>query len=71
MSEPDRTSPVRAAVPMVATADSFEIQLGTNHLGHFALTGRLLPLLLAAPAPRVVVVSSGANRIGAMRFEGL
>jgi NAD(P)-dependent dehydrogenase (short-subunit alcohol dehydrogenase family) len=40
------------------TADGFELQLGTNHLGHFALTGRLLPLLLAAQAPRVVTVSS-------------
>ena len=53
------------------TEDGFELQFGTNHLGHFALTGRLLPLLLAAPAPRVVVVSSGAHRIGAMRFEDL
>jgi NAD(P)-dependent dehydrogenase (short-subunit alcohol dehydrogenase family) len=40
------------------TADGFELQLGTNHLGHFALTARLLPLLLAAPQPRVVTVSS-------------
>ncbi|MGZ6791420.1 MAG: hypothetical protein ACXVFV_00585, partial [Mycobacteriales bacterium] len=46
-------------------------QLGTNHLGHFALTGRLLPLLLAAPAPRVVSVSSGAHRIGRMDFDDL
>ena len=40
------------------TADGFELQFGTNHLGHFALTGRLLPHLLAAPAARVVTVSS-------------
>jgi NAD(P)-dependent dehydrogenase (short-subunit alcohol dehydrogenase family) len=59
------------ATPRLRTADGFELQLGTNHLGHFALTGRLLPLLLAAPAPRVVVVSSGAHRMGAMRFEDL
>ncbi|MUK01586.1 SDR family NAD(P)-dependent oxidoreductase [Vibrio cholerae] len=59
------------ATPRRVTADGFEMQLGTNHLGHFALTGHLLPLLLAAPAPRVVVVSSGAHRIGAMRFEDL
>jgi NAD(P)-dependent dehydrogenase (short-subunit alcohol dehydrogenase family) len=48
---------VMAPTPDV-TADGFEVQLGTNHLGHFALTGRLLPLLLAAEAPRVVTVSS-------------
>ncbi|TCO39022.1 NAD(P)-dependent dehydrogenase (short-subunit alcohol dehydrogenase family) [Kribbella antiqua] len=46
------------ATPYRQTADGFELQLGTNHLGHFALTGRLLPLLLKAPAPRVVTVSS-------------
>ncbi|WP_329562953.1 SDR family oxidoreductase [Kitasatospora sp. NBC_01266] len=40
------------------TRDGFELQFGTNHLGHFALTGRLLPLLRAAAAPRVVTVSS-------------
>jgi NAD(P)-dependent dehydrogenase (short-subunit alcohol dehydrogenase family) len=59
------------AVPRGRTADGFETQLGTNHLGHFALTGRLLPLLLAAPAPRVVVVSSDAHKIGRMRFDDL
>ena len=59
------------APPRTTTADGFELQLGTNHLGHFALTGRLLPLLLAAPAPRVVVVSSGAHKIGKIAFEDL
>lgn len=59
------------ATPRRVTADGFEMQLGTNHLGHFALTGRLLPLLLAASAPRVVVVSSGVHRIGAMHFDDL
>jgi NAD(P)-dependent dehydrogenase (short-subunit alcohol dehydrogenase family) len=49
------------APPPDVTADGFELQLGTNHLGHFALTGRLLPLLLAAEAPRVVTVSSLAH----------
>ena len=59
------------ATPRSATADGFELQLGTNHLGHFALTGRLLPLLLAAPAARVVVVSSGAHRTGRIAFDDL
>ncbi|MGB8649070.1 MAG: oxidoreductase [Mycobacteriales bacterium] len=59
------------AVAEGRTADGFEMQLGTNHLGHFALTGRLLPLLLAADAPRVVTVSSGAHAIGRMHFEDL
>lgn len=44
------------------TAEGFELQLGTNHLGHFALTGRLLPLLLAADGARVVTVSSLMHR---------
>jgi NAD(P)-dependent dehydrogenase (short-subunit alcohol dehydrogenase family) len=59
------------APPRRLTADGFESQFGTNHLGHFALTGRLLPLLLAAPEPRVVTVSSGAHRIGRIRFDDL
>ena len=59
------------APPRTTTADGFELQLGTNHLGHFALTGRLLPLLLAASSPRVVVVSSGAHKIGKIAFEDL
>jgi NAD(P)-dependent dehydrogenase (short-subunit alcohol dehydrogenase family) len=46
------------------TADGFELQFGTNHLGHFALTGLLLPHLLASPAPRVTTVSSIAHRRG-------
>lgn len=59
------------AVPKRRTADGFELQLGTNHLGHFALTGRLLPTLLRAPAPRVVTVSSNAHKFGAMRWDDL
>ena len=54
--------------PQGHTADGFEIQIGTNHLGHFALTGQLLPLLLAAEAPRVVTVSSVVHRL-AVRGE--
>ena len=46
------------------TADGFELQFGTNHLGHFALTGLLLPALQAAPAGRVVAVSSVAHHQG-------
>ncbi|MGN9758886.1 oxidoreductase [Streptomyces sp. SD31] len=46
------------ALPYGTTADGFETQFGVNHLGHFALTGLLLPALLAAPGGRVVTVSS-------------
>jgi NAD(P)-dependent dehydrogenase (short-subunit alcohol dehydrogenase family) len=46
------------ALPYGTTADGFETQFGTNHLGHFALTGLLLPTLLATPGARVVTVSS-------------
>jgi NAD(P)-dependent dehydrogenase (short-subunit alcohol dehydrogenase family) len=59
------------AIPLQRTADGFEMQFGTNHLGHFALTGRLLPLLLAAPSPRVVTTSSQAHRIGRMHWDDL
>jgi len=59
------------AIPMTRTADGFEMQFGTNHLGHFALTGRLLPVLLAADAPRVVMTSSQAHRIGKMRWADI
>lgn len=59
------------AVPHALTVDGFETQLGTNHLGHFALTGRLLPVLLAATAPRVVIVSSAAHRMGKLSFADL
>jgi NAD(P)-dependent dehydrogenase (short-subunit alcohol dehydrogenase family) len=59
------------AVPYGLTADGFEMQFGTNHLGHFALTGRLVPLLLAADEPRVVTVSSGAHVIGNLQFDDL
>ena len=59
------------APPRRLTADGFESQIGTNHLGHFALTGLLLPNLLAAPAARVVTMSSEAHWIGKMRFDDL
>lgn len=51
--------------------DGFELQFGTNHLGHFALTGLLLPLLRLAKAPRVVNVSSLAHRGGKIDFGNL
>jgi NAD(P)-dependent dehydrogenase (short-subunit alcohol dehydrogenase family) len=53
------------------TADGFERQFGTNHLGHFALTGLLMPQLLATPSPRVVTVSSLAHRTGKIDFDNL
>jgi len=55
------------AVPESRTADGFEMQIGTNHLGHFALTN----LLLERVTGRVVTVSSGAHRAGAIRFDDL
>jgi NAD(P)-dependent dehydrogenase (short-subunit alcohol dehydrogenase family) len=59
------------APPRRTTADGFESQFGTNHLGHFALTGRLLELLSAAPEPRVVTLSSTAHRTGKIKFDDL
>jgi NAD(P)-dependent dehydrogenase (short-subunit alcohol dehydrogenase family) len=59
------------ALPLRRTADGFEMQLGTNHLGHFALTGRMLPRLLAASGARVVNVSSTMHKIGRMNWDDL
>jgi NAD(P)-dependent dehydrogenase (short-subunit alcohol dehydrogenase family) len=59
------------AIPYRRTAEGFEMQFGTNHLGHFALTGLLLEPLLAAPAARVVNVSSTAHKMGRMSFDDL
>lgn len=59
------------ALPPRRTADGFEMQFGTNHLGHFALTGLLLDRLLATAGARVVTVSSTAHRLGKIRFEDL
>ncbi len=59
------------AVPFARTADGFEVQFGTNHLGHFALTGRLLPALLRAKVSRVVTTSSTAHRMGRIRTDDL
>ncbi|SEP97396.1 oxidoreductase [Microlunatus flavus] len=59
------------AVPYDRTVDGFERQLGTNHLGHFALTGLLLPALRQARAARVVNVSSLGHRMGRIDFDDL
>src|SRR4051794_22576939 len=59
------------AIPRATTADGFEMQLGTNHLGHFALTGLLLPTLLKRPGSRVVTVSSAAHKVGTINFDDL
>src|SRR6202165_5251207 len=53
------------------TADGFEMQFGTNYLGHFALTARLMPLLRRSSRPRVVSVSSLAHRTGFIDFGDL
>lgn len=57
--------------PKSLTKDGFELQFGTNHLGHFALTGLLLPRLLARPGARVVTVSSDAHARGSIDFDDL
>lgn len=57
------------ATPEGRTRDGFETQFGTNHLGHFALTGLLMPQLRATPGARVVVVSSLAHRSGPHRLH--
>jgi NAD(P)-dependent dehydrogenase (short-subunit alcohol dehydrogenase family) len=53
------------------TADGFELQFGSNFLGPFALTNLLLPLLLAADAPRVATMSSGTANFGKLHFDDL
>lgn len=57
--------------PPLTTEDGFEMQFGTNHLGHFALTGLMLDRLLAAPDSRIVTVSSNGHRIGRINFDDL
>jgi NAD(P)-dependent dehydrogenase (short-subunit alcohol dehydrogenase family) len=62
---------VMALPRRTTTADGFEAQFGTNYLGHFALTARLMPLLHHASGPRVVSVSSLAHRTGFIDFDDL
>jgi len=57
--------------PKSVTPDGFELQFGTNHLGHFALTGLLLDRLLDVPGSRVVVVGSLAHKAGTINFSDL
>jgi NAD(P)-dependent dehydrogenase (short-subunit alcohol dehydrogenase family) len=59
------------ALPRRETADGFETQLGVNHLGHFALTGRLFDSLRAAESPRVATMSSGLHERGRIDFSDL
>jgi NAD(P)-dependent dehydrogenase (short-subunit alcohol dehydrogenase family) len=57
--------------PHGRTEDGFELQFGTNHLGHFALTGLLLDRMLQVPGSRVVTVSSNGHRMGRINFDDL
>ncbi len=59
------------APPRRQTADGFELQLGTNHLGHFALTARLIDLMRSRADARVVTLSSNAHKMGRINFEDL
>jgi NAD(P)-dependent dehydrogenase (short-subunit alcohol dehydrogenase family) len=59
------------APPFGKTVDGFELQFGTNHLGHFALTVRLLDRIIHTPRARVVTVSSVGHRFGKIDFENL
>jgi NAD(P)-dependent dehydrogenase (short-subunit alcohol dehydrogenase family) len=57
--------------PRRRTADGFELQFGTNHLGHFALTGLLIEAMEGRPDGRVVTMSSNAHKLGAIAFDNL
>jgi NAD(P)-dependent dehydrogenase (short-subunit alcohol dehydrogenase family) len=69
---PNDISRCTRTTPRRTTRDGFELQLATNHLGHFALTGLLLERLLPLPGSRVVTVSSLLHRLGArINFDDL
>jgi NAD(P)-dependent dehydrogenase (short-subunit alcohol dehydrogenase family) len=57
------------ATPFTHTADGFEMQFGTNHLGHFALTGELFPLIERGTAKRIVNLSSRGHHMGPVHFD--
>ncbi|MDR3626126.1 MAG: oxidoreductase [Ignavibacteriaceae bacterium] len=57
--------------PYTKTADGFELQMGTNHFGHFALTGQLFSLLKSTKGARIVTVSSGLHKSGRIDFDDL
>jgi len=57
------------AIPWAQTSDGFEMQFGTNHLGHFALTCRLFDILCATPRPRVVTISSNMHRFAPAHLD--
>ncbi len=59
------------ALPFAKTGEGLEMQMGTNHFGHFALTGRLMPMLEATPGSRVVTVSSIMHRRATFDFDNL
>ena len=59
------------APPFARTADGFELQFGTNHLGHFALTARLWPSLMRSDSPRIVTLASNAHKPGKIDFTNL
>ena len=59
------------ATRFAKTVDGFELQFGTNHLGHFALTGLLLDDILSTPHARVVTMSSGGHSFARMEFDNL
>ncbi len=59
------------AIPRQETPDGFEMQLGVNHLGHFALTGLLLDVITQTPQARIHNVSSSANYMGTINFDDL
>ncbi|HXY45271.1 MAG TPA: oxidoreductase [Acidimicrobiales bacterium] len=59
------------AIPRAETVDNFEMQFATNYLGHFALTGLLLPAMISTPGSRVVAITSLARHVGRIDFSDL